>query len=389
MNGIRERGVPAWKWAWLCCICCCAADGSAQWSPWSLAPSIEAYTNFTGQGISCVDFNLDGWDDLTVSNASNELLFYTGGPDGLTEVDLGIVPGTGRPIALMWLDLDNDGDRDFVHTAAMPFSLFFEGGLVSQSQVWMCEDQGFVNRTEEWGLGILEDRAAHGMAWCDMDLDGDLDVMVAIYALECQGLWMTENVLLEQEGGQFVDVSEPSGLAAGIQASFQGAWLDLNGDGLQDIFVINDAGIDANCPTQNQAFINGGDGSFTESAAEMGLDVAMSAMSVTVSDPDGDGAEEVFVTNQSMGEFYYPYPQVTGAYFDLGSTGAYEERSSEVGLDTERWSWGSMWIDQDLDGWEDLMVATSPWSLSASAVEFYDNYFYRHPGAPSECRSWV
>ena len=382
MNGIRERGVPAWKWAWLCCICCCAADGSAQWSPWSLAPSIEAYTNFTGQGISCVDFNLDGWDDLTVSNASNELLFYTGGPDGLTEVDLGIVPGTGRPIAMMWLDIDNDGDRDFVHTAAMPFSLFFEGGLVSQSQVWMCEDQGFVNRTEEWGLGILEDRAAHGMAWCDMDLDGDLDVMVAIYALECQGLWMTENVLLEQEGGQFVDVSEPSGLAAGIQASFQGAWLDLNGDGLQDIFVINDAGIDANCPTQNQAFINGGDGSFTESAAEMGLDVAMSAMSVTVSDPDGDGAEEVFVTNQSMGEFYYPYPQVTGAYFDLGSTGAYEERSSEVGLDTERWSWGSMWIDQDLDGWEDLMVATSPWSLSASAVEFYDNYFYRHPGAP-------
>ena len=144
----------------------------------------------------------------------------------MTEVDLGIVPGTGRPIALMWLDIDNDGDRDFVHTAAMPFSLFFGGGLVSQSQVWMCEDQGFVNRTEEWGLGILEDRAAHGMAWCDMDLDGDLDVMVAIYALECQGLWMTENVLLEQEGGQFVDVSEPSGLAAGIQASFQGAWLD-------------------------------------------------------------------------------------------------------------------------------------------------------------------
>ena len=26
-------------------------------------PMIEGYTNFLGQGLSFVDFNLDGWDD--------------------------------------------------------------------------------------------------------------------------------------------------------------------------------------------------------------------------------------------------------------------------------------------------------------------------------------
>ena len=30
--------------------------------------------------MSFVDFNLDGWDDLTVANASGELHFHAGGP---------------------------------------------------------------------------------------------------------------------------------------------------------------------------------------------------------------------------------------------------------------------------------------------------------------------
>lgn len=378
-----DWSASAWVWSWVLSLCCCPLQTTAQWGAWDPAPSIEAFTNFSGQGMSFVDFNLDGWDDLTVSNASNELLFYTGGPNGLLPIDLGIVPGTGRPIALMWLDLDNDGDRDFVHTAAMPYSLFFGGGTVSQSQVWMCEEEGFVNRTTEWGFDVLEDRAAHGMAWSDMDLDGDLDVMVSIYALECQSLWLTENVLLEQDAGAFVDVSVSSGVATGIEASFQGCWLHLDEDGLLDLFVINDSGVDANCPAHNQALLNNGDGSFTESAAELGLDVLMSAMSIAVSDPDGDGVEEVFVTNQSMGDFYYPFTQQTGAYFDRDAEGTYDERSADVGLATDRWSWSALWIDQDLDGWQDLMVATSPWNLPGlgPGVEFYDNYFLRHPGA--------
>ncbi len=367
------------------CLSIGAHQAWAQWVPWPDAPQIETYTNFSGQGMSLVDFNLDGWDDLTVSNASGGLLFYAGGPAGLVPVDLGIVPGTGRPMSLMWLDIDNDGDRDFVHTAAMPFSLFSGGGLVSQSQVWICEDGGFVNRTADWGFDVLENRAAYGMAWNDLDQDGDLDVMVSIYAMPCMELWMSENVLLKQEQGAWVDASVSSGLAAGIQSSFQGSWMDLNGDDLLDVFVINDAGVDANCAAPNQAFLNNGDGSFTESAAALGLDVFMSSMSISMGDPDGDGAEEVFVTNQSMGEFYYPFPQLTGAYFDRDSAGVFEERSAEVGLDTDRWAWGSLWVDQDLDGWEDLVVATSPLTIpgSGSDVQQYDNYFYRHPGALS------
>ena len=102
---------------------------------------LEGYTDFSGEGMSLVDFNQDGWDDLTMTDPGGQFKFYQGGPDGLTEVDLGIVKGTGRPMSMMWLDLDNDGDRDFVHTAAMVMSFTSGAGQLSAGQIWIKENE--------------------------------------------------------------------------------------------------------------------------------------------------------------------------------------------------------------------------------------------------------
>ena len=368
-------------------LACCATwflvgSALAQWEAADPDPQLEAYTNFLGQGMSFVDFNHDGWDDLTLANASGALSFYAGGPDGLAAVDLGISAGTGRPISLMWLDIDNDGDRDFLHSAAMPYSLFSGAGLVSKSQVWINEDGVFVDRSSAWGFGVLENRSCTGMAFQDLDLDRDLDVMVAVYAMPCSEFWLTENVLLEHTGAAFSDVSAASGIADGLQSTFQGSWVHLNGDSLPDLFVINDAGVEVDCDVANAAYLNNGDGTFSEASLGLGLDVSMASMSITVGDPDGDGEEEVFVTNQEADELY-GYSQVTGAYFDRNGAGVYAQQAAAVGLDIDRWSWGSMWVDFDADGWEDLMVPTCPIVVPgfSNGVTEYDNYLLRHPGA--------
>ena len=84
---------------------------SAQWELASPNPNIEGYTNLLGQGLSFVDFNLDV-DDLTVPKASGEIDFHAGGPNGFTQVNLGISASWGRP-KWSWLDIDNDGDQIF------------------------------------------------------------------------------------------------------------------------------------------------------------------------------------------------------------------------------------------------------------------------------------
>lgn len=355
---------------------------SGQWVPFDPDPQVPAFTNFLGQGLSTMDFNLDGWDDLTVTNALGELHFFSGGPEGLTEVDLGISSGTGRPMSLMWLDIDNDGDRDFLCAEGMSYSLL--GGLTyaSRSAVWINEDGAFVDRTADWGWDVLEDKACMGMAFQDLNSDGGLEVMVSVYALGCDSIWMDHNVLLLQQGDStHVDVSEGSGLEEELFPSFQGVWMALDDDVHMDLVVINDAGIQSECSPPNRAYLNDGDGTFTEVGAQWGLDLAMSAMSVTVGDPDGDGVEELFITNEAV-----PTTDSTlhqgAAMHDRMAMGAFAERSEEWGLDLERWSWGATWLDQDQDGWEDLLVATHFYNVPGDGldVEFYDNYFLRHPG---------
>ena len=71
-----------------CCIAVglvfVATSAVAQWELYPTVSNIEGYTNFWAKD-SASDFNLDGWDDLTVPNASDELDFHLGGPDGFTE----------------------------------------------------------------------------------------------------------------------------------------------------------------------------------------------------------------------------------------------------------------------------------------------------------------
>ena len=368
------------KRVFLCLMVLGTTHLRAQWTLMDPDPEILAYTNFLGQGMSFVDFNLDGWDDLTVANPSGELHFHAGGPDGFTEVDLGIEPTAGRSLSLMWVDLDNDGDRDFIHTSGMAISVFSGPGQASRSEVWIQENGVFVDRTSEWGFDVLDNRHATGMAFHDVEEDGDLDLLVPVYSLPCNEYWMSGNVLLRHDGDTFTDLSVSSGIAEGFQPSFQGVWMHLNDDALIDLLVIHDAGIELDCPVANAAYLNNGDWTFTESGAALDLDESMSSMSATVGDPDADGQEEIFITNQDTEELY-DYPLLSAGFFDRNASGDWVERAADVGVDANQWSWSALWVDMDLDGAEELMLATNPFSLSGSGefVETYDNHLYRRP----------
>ena len=57
----------------------------AQLEDVSLDHLVEASTvsSWFGAGLSTADFNLDGWDDVTVSSWDGTVKLYSGGPDGL------------------------------------------------------------------------------------------------------------------------------------------------------------------------------------------------------------------------------------------------------------------------------------------------------------------
>ena len=156
----------------------------------------------------------------------------------------------------------------------------------------------------------------------DYDNDGREDLFVG---------GLHGNHLFRNDGGTFTDVTVKAGLVArdpqyGPLWSVGAAWVDVNNDGLLDLFVVNYMAWDANTeppceaasdkldychpkfykPTPNQLFLNNGDGTFRDVSAESGIRAHPGkGMGIGLADFDLDGLMDFFVPNDKMYNFLF------------------------------------------------------------------------------------
>jgi len=157
-----------------------------------------------------------------------------------------------------------------------------------------------------------------GVAVGDYDNDGYEDLFVG----GVHGRKLYHN----NGDGTFTDVTAKSGIDKpdpqyGPLWSVGGAWVDVNKDGLLDLFVLNylawSPAVEPKCqvapgrldychpklykPTADQLFLNNGDGTFRDVSVESGIRAHPGkAMGVGVADYDLDGWPDIFVTNDKM-----------------------------------------------------------------------------------------
>ncbi|MEL7448732.1 MAG: CRTAC1 family protein [Pseudomonadota bacterium] len=130
-----------------------------------------------------------------------------------------------------------------------------------------------------------------------------------------------------------------------------GAVGDFNGDGYPDLFVIGGGNV------ADALFLNNGDGTFTDKAAEWGLTALHMGVGATVGDYDRDGKDDIFVT--SMGK---TAPRAAGGqhklYWNRGNEFTDIADKTRVNRTTE-WpdGYGATFGDFDLDGDLDLYVS--------------------------------
>ena len=97
----------------MCCLRFMAISGSharAQWEDVSIEYLVEASCtgSYLGCGLSCVDFNADGKDDLTIGQASGVVSLYLRTEEGFV-LDQELL-GTGQATGVLWVDVEGDGD---------------------------------------------------------------------------------------------------------------------------------------------------------------------------------------------------------------------------------------------------------------------------------------
>ena len=131
-----------------------------------------------------------------------------------------------------------------------------------------------------------------GVALGDINNDG----LVDIYFTSSQG---KNKLYLNKGDNKYEDISAKAGVEGQSDWKTSAIMADVNGDGYLDIYVCAVVGING-FEGHNELFINNKNNTFTESAAEYGLDLDNYSTSAAFFDYDGDGDLDMYLLNEAL-----------------------------------------------------------------------------------------
>ncbi|WP_245946652.1 CRTAC1 family protein [Paenibacillus cellulosilyticus] len=335
--------------------------------------NIYPWLGSTGAGVAIADYNGDGWMDVYFINskrgAANAL--YKNNGDGTFE-DVSEAAGVadvntdGMSESVVWLDYNNSGYP----------SLFI--GSWGKSRMFRNNGDGtFTEITDMAGVGYRG--YVNKVIALDYDRDGLLDLYLGCYFRETDDLWNLastkimhsdferarnggRNVLYHNNGdGTFTDVAAQLGVDDTGWTLAAGS-ADLNGDGWPDIYNANDFGPDS-------LFLNQEGKGFKKVVQTRGVgDDTFKGMNVDFADVFHDGRLTNYVSNISKETYLLEGNQM----WHEDDDGIYRDVAEEMGVKQAGFSWGARFLDVDNSGQMSLMVTNGFISASKKKDYWFD-----------------
>ncbi len=247
-------------------------------------------------------------------------------------------------------DIDNDGLPD----------LFFTGNMVSSRLYLNKGDMRFEDITER--AGVKTDRWATGATMVDINNDGYLDIYVSVSGSEGSKGKDRANLLFINNGDHtFTEAAARYGIAD-TGFTTHAVFLDYNGDGYLDLFLLNNSpkdfargaadthplGVRSNSPGgYSKLYRNNGDGTFTDVSREAGMLAQVGyGLGVAVADVNGDGLPDIYVSNDVAPNDVLYINNGDGTFTDRA--GAWLKHTSFAGMGVDI-------ADFNNDGWADIL----------------------------------
>ena len=215
----------------------------------------------------------------------------------------------------------------------------------------------------------------------DMDNDGDLD-MYQVNQLADKKLLLINKIpknqfkyfkdrLYRNDDGRFTDVSKEVGISRDVAYGLSVNATDFNNDGWMDLYVANDYA------EPDFMYYNNGDGTFTNVINEQLKHITQLSMGSDTGDLNNDGLIDLITTDMTPEDHYRSKTNMASMsterfnrLFEAGAhrqymtntlqintgLGKFSDVANLAGTAFTDWSWASLVVDLDNDGWKDIIV---------------------------------
>ena len=360
-----------------------------------------------GSGVAAADINNDGLVDLYFASLSGQNKLYQNMGNrqfkDITE-ESGTALEHTTSTGVVFADVNNDQLPDLLVTS-----------LNNRNQLLINEGNNQFRLQENSGLGAAE--GATTLALADVNSDGWIDLYITNYKkrtvrdlygpqelsmantveqvdgkltvkpdfkkyyqmVETAGqtyrneIGQKDELYINNRDGSFNKVDpinhffDQNGKAIGLDDDWglTARFHDVNGDNLPDLYVANDFW------SPDRFWINKGDGQFWKADSNAIRNSSFAAMGIDFSDINRDGYTDFMVTEMlstKHSDRIRQYSEILEAfegsqqnnrnsvYLNRGDN-TYAEIAQYSQLEASGWSWGTHFLDVDLDGYEDLFIA--------------------------------
>lgn len=226
-----------------------------------------------------------------------------------------------------------------------------------------------------------------GVSLGDINNDGLIDIYFT-------GNIVNNKLFLNKGNWKFEDITDSAGVACPQIWSTGSTFVDINGDGLLDIYVCK-SGKPGGNNRHNELFINQGDLTFKESSKDYGLDITGLSVHSAFLDYDKDGDLDVYILNNSIrsvggydlikDQRNIPDPNNNGNKFLENKNGYFVDITEKAGMFNSAIGFGLGITVSDFnnDTWPDLFISNDFFekdylyinSKNGTFVESSDIYF--------------
>lgn len=342
----------------------------------------ETFNTFTydgflqGTGVGVLDVNNDGLQDIYfASSEGKDRLYLNKGNlkfEDITE-SAGITSGVYYSSGISVVDINDDGYDDIYVNRF----LYNEEDKL-RNKLFVNQKNGtFVESAASYGIDDP------GYSTCatffDMDGDNDLDLYVGNQPpndifnkqkLKNKIAYRFSDNLYRNDGGKFINVTDQAGVT-NYNYTLSVNPVDYDQDGDIDLHIASDYA------EPDYLYTNDGKGTFVNRANEAFRHISNFAMGTDVADVNNDGMLDIFTVDMVAEDNFRQKTNMSGMnperFWKLANAGyhhqymfnslqlnngngMFSEIAQMSGISNTDWSWAPLFMDLDQDGFQDLFV---------------------------------